>query len=319
MKQKLLFLLVAVLMSASAWAEVGDEFTADGLKYKVTGEAPKTVELTRYDGEKPMGDLVIPVSVGGYSVTSIGDGAFYDCSGLTSITIPNGVTSIGENVFYRCYGLTSIEIPNSVTSIGKMAFWCCQSLTSIVIPNSVTRIGFYAFSGCKGLTSIEIPNSVTSIRSGEFQGCSGLTSIEIPNSVIAIGTDAFSGCTGLTSIKIPNGMTYIDDWAFSGCSGLTDIYCYANPEDLTWKEDVYAFKSNKETLCHVEADKLSTYNEKFPQVNVTFVGDLETNAIENITADTTDGAWYTLTGVKLDGEPTAPGIYVKDGRKVVVK
>lgn len=82
------------------------------------------------------------------NLTSIGDYAFYGCSGLTSITIPNSVTSIGNWAFRGCSGLTSITIPNSVTSIGEMAFYGCSGLTSITIPNSVTSIGDYAFADC---------------------------------------------------------------------------------------------------------------------------------------------------------------------------
>ena len=139
------------------------------------------------------------------SVTSIGDGAFYDCDGLTSITIPNSVTSIGDGAFYDCDGLTSITIPNSVTSIGYQAFCYCDGLTSITIPNSVTSIGESAFWNCDGLTSITIPNSVTSIGNQAFCDCDGLTSITIPNSVTSIGTRAFDNCENLTSIKVEEG------------------------------------------------------------------------------------------------------------------
>ena len=105
------------------------------------------------------GNVVIPESVTynekTYSVTSIEWGAFKDCSGLTSITIPNSVTSIGGEAFRGCSGLTSVTIPNSVTSIGGSAFSICSGLTSVTIPNSVTRIGEEAFSGCSKLTLVE--------------------------------------------------------------------------------------------------------------------------------------------------------------------
>ena len=152
------------------------------------------------DGEKVEGDLVIPDSV-----TSIGRYAFYNCSGLTSVTIGNGVTSIGEGAFSYCNGLTSVTIPDSVTSIGSDAFLNCSNLTSITIPDSVTSIGSYAFLNCSNLTSITIPDSVTSIGEGAFGMCSALTSVTIPDSVTSIGEEAFSDCSELESITVEEG------------------------------------------------------------------------------------------------------------------
>lgn len=148
--------------------------------------------------------------------TGIANDAFYNCSGLTTITIPNSVTTIGDAAFFGCYGLTSITIPNSVTTIGGNAFYSCSGLTSITIPNSVTSISSYAFQACIGLTSVTIPNSVTSIGDCAFGDCYGLTSIEIPNSVTRIGYLAFARCNGLTSIEIPTSVTSIGNDAFYG-------------------------------------------------------------------------------------------------------
>ena len=156
-------------------------------------------------------------------VTSIGNEAFYNCRGLTSVSIPNSVTTIGEGVFSFCSGLTSVTIPNSVTTIGVGAFWNCSGLTSVTIPNSVTSIGVSAFAECSGLTSVTIPNSVTSIEDGAFERCSGLTSVTIGNSVTSIGDYAFRFCSSLTSVTIPNSVTSIRDYAFYGCSGLTSV------------------------------------------------------------------------------------------------
>ena len=159
----------------------------------------------------------------GNGVTNIGDYALSGCSGLTSVTIGNGVTNIGNSMFSGCSGLTSVTIPNSVTSIGSSMFSGCSGLTSVTISNSATSIGSSMFSGCTGLTSITIPNSVTSIGDFAFYNCSGLTSITIPNSVTSIGSSAFFGCFGLTSITIPNSVTSIGDYTFYNCSGLTSI------------------------------------------------------------------------------------------------
>ena len=230
-------LILSVFFSISASAL---KVEVDGIYYDISGT---TATVT--SGYSCSGDIVIPESItynaSKYSVTSIGDWAFYECSGLTSITIPNSVTSIGERAFSSCSGLTSITISNSVTSIGEYAFCLCTGLTSITIPNSVTSIGNGAFTSCTGLTSITIPNSVTSIGSSAFDGCSGLTSVTIPNSVTSIGRGAFSGCSGITQAiivndmfvylptgyeghySIPENISSIIARAFGECSGLTSV------------------------------------------------------------------------------------------------
>ena len=259
----LVFLMLLTSMTALAY-----NFKSDGLYYNILSETDRTVEVTYYrnDGygsyyNDAYGDIEIPSKLiydrKTYKVTSIGKYAFYKCSGLTSVTIPNSVTSIGISAFYNCSGLTSVTIGNSVTSIGNSAFSNCSGLISIIvdesnpsfssiegilynndattliycpitkktvtIPNSVTSIGYSAFSGCSGLTSVTIPNSVTSIGERAFSDCSGLTSVTIGNSVTSIGYYAFSGCYGLTSVTIPNSVTSIRERAFSGCSGLTSV------------------------------------------------------------------------------------------------
>ena len=221
MKKNLLFVLFALLpMVASA-----DKVEIDGIYYNLITKA-KIAEVTS-NPNKYSGEVVIPSSVTyegvECSVSGIGNGAFQDCTDLTSVTIPNSVTSIDYYAFYECTSLTSITIPNSVTSIGDYAFYGCTSLTSITIPNSVTTIGEQAFASCSSLTSINIPNSVTSIGSSVFSHCTGLTSITIPNSVTSIDYGAFASCTRLTSITIPNSVTSIGNYAFRNCSSLTSI------------------------------------------------------------------------------------------------
>ncbi|MDB4500920.1 leucine-rich repeat domain-containing protein [Akkermansiaceae bacterium] len=169
------------------------------------------------------GELVIPNTIGGNPVTSIGGNAFIGCRSLTSITIPDSVTSIGNGAFSYCSSLTSISIPDSVTSIGGGAFESCTSLTSITIGNGVTSIGDFAFSDCTSLTSITIPDSVTSFGAGAFAECDSLTSITIPDGVTRIGYSAFRDCTNLTSITIGNGVTSIGDFAFFSCTSLPSI------------------------------------------------------------------------------------------------
>ena len=150
--------------------------------------------------------------------------AFYNCSGLTSITIPNSVTSIGVSAFNNCSGLTSITIPNNVTGIGDYAFSGCTGLTSVTIPNSVTSIGEAAFAYCRGLLSVRIDNSVTSIGNKAFYECSSLSSLSIGNNVTSIGNEAFYNCRSLlTSITIPNSVTSIGHSAFYNCFVLSSV------------------------------------------------------------------------------------------------
>ena len=193
-------------------------------------------------GNKVEGDLIIP-----RGVTSIGDGAFYYCTGLTSVTIPDSVTSIGYGAFAYCTELTSITIPDSVTSIGSGAFAACTGLTNITIPNRVTSINDLVFSGCSSLTSITIPNSVTSIGIQAFAFCSELMNITIPDSVTSIVCSAFDNTAwynnqqdGLvyagkvaykykgtmpenTSLTLKEGTLGIGVSSFADCSGLTSI------------------------------------------------------------------------------------------------
>ena len=172
--------------------------------------------LIKYKGNAEK--VVVPEGV-----TSIGNGAFSVCTGLTSIELPEGITSIGNSAFSDCIRLTSIELPEGITSIGNSAFFHCIRLTSIELPEGITSIGNGAFSGCTGLTSIELPEGITSIGDSAFSGCTGLTSIELPEGITSIGNGAFSNCKNLTSIELPEGITSIGNGPFSGCTKLMSI------------------------------------------------------------------------------------------------
>lgn len=246
------------------------ETPASAFEYEITDNE---VTITGLKNEGMSGAIVIPSKINGYSVTSIGDWAFWNCSSLTSVTIPNTITSIGGYAFWNCSSLTSVTIPNKVTNIDGGAFDGCSSLTSINIPNSVTTIGKEAFANCSSLkqinvddnntqysskdgvlfnkdkttliqypmaknnTSYVIPNSVTTIDFVAFSNCSYLKGVTIPNSVTEICGGAFSDCISLTSISIPNSVTIIDRRAFYNCSSLKMVEI---PNSVT-AIGVYAF------------------------------------------------------------------------------
>ena len=261
MKKQLLLLVILMLPLVASAHDIAVQ-NADGVtiyyKYINDGKELAVTYRGKYytsNSDRYTGNIVIPESVNyndvTYSVTSIRAFAFYFCSGLTSVTIPNSVTSIGESAFEYCSGLTSVTIPNGVTSIGNYTFYDCRRLTSIEIPNSVKSIGEYAFQLCDKLISVTIPNSVTSIGDNAFSSCSGLTSVTIGNSVTSIGKWAFNGCTGLTTVTINSNaivshnyssssfrdifgtqvkeyiigdeVQSIGNHAFDSCSGLTSI------------------------------------------------------------------------------------------------
>ena len=231
------------------------------------------------------GSITIPSTLGGYTVTSIGDSAFYYCTELTNVSLPNSVVSIGQSAFYYCKGLESVTMPNSVTNIGDGAF-SCSGLTNLLIPDAVAYIGEHAFHGCGGLTDVMIPNSVISIGRYAFSWCSGLTSITvgsgnsvyssvnglllskdgtslicgvngdvvIPNGVTCIGYGAFSMFSGLTSVMIPDSVTDIESDAFFRCSGLTSITVGSGNSVYSSVNGLLLSKDGTTLICGVNGD-----------------------------------------------------------------
>jgi hypothetical protein len=318
--------LTSVTIGNSVTSIGSNAFSGCGGLNSVTINSPDIVGKTyasSYNIKNIFGSQVTQYIIGN-SVTSIGGGAFYECTGLTSVTIPNSVTGIGDDAFGGCTGLTSVSIPNSVTSIGEAAFYGCSGLTSVTIPNSVTSIGGgafayctgltsvtignsvisigdYAFSGCDGLTSVTIPNSVTSIGGGAFYECTGLTSVTIPNSVTGIGEYAFAECTGLTSVTIGNSVTSIGDWAFYNCTGLTSISNYANtPQKINSYVFFYVHKST--CRLYVPLNSVDLYKaaygwKEFKQILPISAKETETTETTVETTETSaEITWSSVSG-----------------------
>ncbi|MBE7011665.1 MAG: leucine-rich repeat domain-containing protein [Ruminococcaceae bacterium] len=228
MKKKILLSLTLICLGILALGITVFAETYENLEYAIVdGEITITgghVTLIATPGQPDRGELIIPSTINGYRVTSIGDRAFKNCTSITDISIPTSVTSIGDATFYRCNNLKSITIPDSVTSIGTFTFAYCDSLTNVKIGNGVTSIVDDAFKYCTSLSSVTIPDSVTSIGDSAFSVCTSLSSVTIPDSVTSIGNHAFSSCTNLTNVTIGTGVIYIGQAAFDNCEILEKVY-----------------------------------------------------------------------------------------------
>ena len=200
--KKLSSLVFLLLASSFAFAQT---YVVDGINYSYSGNNKVRVIGKNYPFYYA-GEIIIPSEIINngsniFTVTSIGYGAFYQCTGLTSINIPNSVTSIQPSAFIFCTGLKNINIPNSVTIIDSAAFSGCSSLNSATLSSSLTYIGEYAFRGCTSLTSITIPKSVTSIGTRAFKECTSLTSITLEaNSPITITSSVFERVANTSEI-----------------------------------------------------------------------------------------------------------------------
>ena len=293
---------------ASLFAPKAEAATYDIYTYVVSSDNKVTITDCK---ESASGAITIPSEIDGKPVTSIGNGAFWGCTGLTSITIPNSVTSIGGEAFRGCTGLTSITIPNSVTSIGDYAFYKCTGLTSITIPNSVTSIGDLAFEDCTGLTSINVAsdNNYYSSNNGvlfnkkktaliRYPEGKSQTSYTIPNSVTRIGYGAFRGCTGLTSITIPNSVTSIASWAFDGCTGLTSINVASGNNYYSDNNGVLFNKKKTELIRYPEGKSQTSYT--IPD-SVTSIGNWAFDGCTGLTSITIPNSVTSIGAHAFDG------------------
>lgn len=218
--KKYLFFLTFLMLSSITYAYDAE---IDGIYYDLnssTKTATVTYRNTNYNSYS--GVITIPESVNyngePYSVTSIGNSAFYKCSGLTSVTIPNSVTSIGYRAFSGCSGLTSANIPNSVKTIGQEAFAGCSGLTSVTIPNSVTSIGNNAFYKTPWYNNQSDGVVYAGLVAYKYKGTMPANcEIILKEGTKSIADSAFEGCTKLTSVNIPNSVTSIGDGAFYNC------------------------------------------------------------------------------------------------------
>ncbi|SDB57038.1 Leucine rich repeat-containing protein [Ruminococcaceae bacterium FB2012] len=278
-----------------------------------TGDHQRT-----YDGYLKQATTVVFDS----GITHIGNQAFYDVTDdydaftITTVTMANTVTSIGDGAFWRCVLLNTVNLPDSLVKIGNNAFNDCHNLQSITLPDSVTTIGDDAFNYCTILETVKFPAGLTSLGSEAFQDCINLKTADLAvTKLTVINTNTFRNCT-LSTLTLPETLTRIEEFAFSnadyyntddiiksftipqnvvyigtdafyGLDSVTDVYCYADPSNLTWKDkgcDDFAGAANSyTTVCYVPADYLKAYETNFgTSVNVTFMSQIDMDLGEHL-------------------------------------
>lgn len=245
---RIALLMMSLLMSFTSLAAV----KIGGIYYRLDSST-RTAQVTNSrDGEEHnylvmqngeySGDIFIPKKVSynkiTYTVTSVGQYAFYYSRNITSVSLPESLTDIGGYAFYECTGLTSFDFPESLTHIGFAAFSHCEGLIDLRLPNSLYSVGTHAFASCQKLKNVVLPSSLTQIPNSLFSQCSDLTYVDFPESLISIGQSAFYGCESLTSLVFPSSLTSIEDGAFFRCYGLKSLVFPQSLKSI-WEQAFY--------------------------------------------------------------------------------
>ena len=296
MKQKLLFLLLALLPSAITRAAVGDYFDSDNVTYHVTSESPNEVAVYRYV-TMPSGVVDIPETVKNgtktYTVTAIGPGAFFDCVNMTKVFIPATVTRIGEDAFYDCKKVTDVYCladPSKLTWNGGSGYDFMKSKATVCHVFDPTAWDDFAHVNVTfadfekddiftyGGMEYQVRNVAGKTLTLYLCDLNPKGDFVVPSYIDAyrvrvIGTSAFQGCSNMTSVTIPYTVEIIEDDAFKGCTKVEDVYFYTETlNEVAWSDNYTDdFKADGSTLCHVRPD--SKWG-KVSHVNVTFVPDL---------------------------------------------
>lgn len=253
MKKKSLFLLLIALALLQFGASLGFSQTFTNGDWTYTLNASNEATITGYYGAG--GDVVVPATLEGYPVKTLGAGYWSPVLPITNVVISDGIQTIGDWAFTGLT-LTQITIPNTVESIGWKAFAYCGALTSVAIPSSVASISSQAFFGCSALTNIDLPTGLKSIGDGAFYRCA-ISNIIIPNTVTNIDTAAFQECFALTNLHIPSSVTRLGG-GFAAGSPIGGISVDHNNTNYTSIDGV-VFQANPSALIQYPGGKTGAY------------------------------------------------------------
>ncbi|MDE6538971.1 MAG: leucine-rich repeat protein [Ruminococcus sp.] len=244
-----------------AYAESENSFseTIDGNTFTYTVGADMNATITGCESYEA--EIIIPSSLGGYMVTSIGEMAFFGKIMMNSVTIPEGIRYIGNNAFSGCLSLTDVKFPETLTSIGNGCFMSCSELESVFLNNSISSIPDNCFNSCTSLKNINIPESVVFIGTEAFFGCPDLSGIFIPSTVGIIGDNAFGMHSGRNSVieKINNfRLRGLPDTAVTEYAENTGIEIYCKIGDVNCDNFIDAVDAS---IVSIEYANVSTNRE----------------------------------------------------------
>ncbi|MBO5164006.1 MAG: leucine-rich repeat protein [Ruminococcus sp.] len=208
------------------------------------------------------GDIIVPETIDGVTVTDVGEHGLAGASKITSVTLPDTVTVIGKQAFSGCTALKTVNIPSGVTAIGDEAFLNCLSLESIKLPDNLTSIGVRSFYNCQKLTKIDVPDSVSSMGEGAFSSCTGLESFKIPSAVTALADTVLNGCKSITELTLPKNVEKI------GMMSLPSSLDYLTIDNPDFATDNLLMNLNKN--CVLVLPKGSSVIEFAQENGITF-------------------------------------------------
>lgn len=253
-------------------------------------EVPSTVKVTIQDKEAATEDDTETTTEANKEenireVVGIADNAFYYCTAMTAIKLPQTIETIGDYAFAGCIGLTEIEIPDSVTSIGEGAFYGCENLTSIDMPTKLVEIGKCAFSYCSKLKSIELPAELSSIGEAAFFECQALTEVVFPASITNIGKQAFYRCNHLSLVDMSATSTEANTVTFGQYifwSELKDVQTTIEAPEGCVVIGVFVTPENSDAFKYID------------EMENTHIGGIETeDETEGEGSETTEGTEVT--------------------------
>lgn len=322
----LTLLLVIPNISNAASTEYTYSDTEQGIEWSYQLDDSNNVIQLKCKTTSKTGAVTIPSTIDGKTVISLkgayNAGAFQNCAGITSVTIPNTITLIGQYAFENCTGLKSITLPDSITKIESRAFSGCSGMTSVTLSNNLTSIAGWAFNGCTGLKSLTIPDSVTTIGEGAFKGCSGLKSLTLSKNLTKITDRSFEGCSGLTSVILPESVTTIEGnytniyGAFGDCTNLAKILI----PDSVASIGTGAFQGCKKLTIYGNDGMTSKEYAEEHEISFDYIANWDKqNSGTDITAPTVESIKVTYASVMNYNKDANKNMYmVPAGAKLVI-